>query len=366
LNRPRIEPLWERKLLARKLAAWLPLAAASGLYRLGIGARHLYWRRNKVHAGVTTISVGNLTAGGNGKTPFTLFLASRLQSHGLQVAIVSRGYKRAPTADRALLVADRGVMKISPEEAGDEPTMLAKSFSGPIAVARRRIDGIELLTTLGALDAVILDDGFQHERLHRDVDLLLVSKQRGFGNGWMFPAGPMREPIGSVRRADAIVMVNFGDQASALRPSEIRKLSSRKILGASIRPHSFLALGNGVWNEIPLGLAGRRVLAVSGLADASGFYAMLRDLDADLVGVFEYPDHHAYTSADWQTIVNAMRDVDLAITTEKDLVKLERFPFARDSLYALRLEVNMPPADAEALDELILGRMNRRAAASQA
>jgi len=169
-----------------------------------------------------------------------------------------------------------------------------------------------------------------------------------------------------VRRADAIVMVNFGEEASALRPSEIRKLSSRKILGASIRPHSFLALGNGVWNEIPLGLAGRRVLAVSGLADASGFYAMLRDLDADLVGVFEYPDHHAYTSADWQTIVNAMRDVDLVVTTEKDLVKLERFPFPRDSLYALRLEVTMDAADAEALDELILGRIKGRAAAPQA
>lgn len=366
LNRPRIKRLWERELSARDLAGWLPLAAAAGLYRLGIGARHLYCRMNKRRAAVTTISVGNLTAGGNGKTPFTLFLASRLQSHGLKVAIVSRGYKRAPTADRALLVADRGVMKISPEEAGDEPTMLAKSFSGPIAVARRRIDGIELLTKLGPLDVVILDDGFQHERLHRDVDLLLVSNERGFGNGWMLPAGPMREPIGSVRRADAILKVNFGDQASALRPSEMAKLSSRKILGAAIRPHSFLAPDNGAWHEIPLGLAGRRVLAVSGLADASTFYAMLRDLDADLVGVFEYPDHHAYTNADWQTIVSAMRDVDITITTEKDLVKLERFPFPRDSLYALRLEVTMQPADAEALDELIMGRMNLRAAVSPA
>jgi tetraacyldisaccharide 4'-kinase len=169
-----------------------------------------------------------------------------------------------------------------------------------------------------------------------------------------------------MRRADAIVMVNFGDEPSALRPSEIAKLSSRKIVGALIRPHSFLALDNGAWQEIPLGLAGRRVLAVSGLADPSGFYAMLRDLDADLVGVFEYPDHHAYTNSDWQTIVNAMRDVDLVVTTEKDLVKLERFPFPRDSLYALRLEVTMEPADAVALDELILGRVQERVAASPA
>ena len=315
---------------------------------------------------MTTISIGNLTVGGNGKTPFTLFLASRLQSHGLKVAIVSRGYNRARTRDRALLVADGGVLKISPEEAGDEPAMLAKSFTGPIAVARRRIDAIELLSHLGPLDAVILDDGFQHERLHRDIDLVLVSSQRGLGNGWMLPAGPMREPIGSVRRADAIVMVNFGDQASTLRPSEVEKLSSRKILRASIQPHSLLAIENGAWREIPLGLVGRRLLAVSGLADSRGFYAMLRELEADLVGVFEFPDHHAYTNADWQTIVNAIRDVDLVITTEKDLVKLERFPFPRDSLYALRLEVMMAPADAQALDDLILSAVNKRAAASHA
>jgi tetraacyldisaccharide 4'-kinase len=348
----------------RAMAGWLPLAAAAGFYRLGIGARHLYWRMRKRRAAVTTISVGNLTVGGNGKTPFTLFLANRLQSHGLKVAIVSRGYNRAPTRARALQVADGGVLKISPEEAGDEPAMLAKSFSGPIAVARRRIDAIELLTQLGPLDVVILDDGFQHERLHRDVDFVLVSSQGGFGNGWMLPAGPMREPIGSVRRADAIVIVNSGDQASALRPSEIKKLGSRKILRASIQPHSLVATENGAWREIPLGLVGRRVLAVSGLADARGFYAMLRELEADLVGVFEFPDHHAYTNADWQTIVTATRDVDMVVTTEKDLVKLERFPFPRDSLYALRLEVTMEPADAQALDDLMLGAVNKRAAAS--
>src|SRR5271156_4040653 len=115
-NRPRIERLWDRNLPARDLAGWLPLAAAAGFYRLGIGARHLYWRLNKRRAGVMTISVGNLTVGGNGKTPFTLFLANHLQSHGLKVAIVSRGYKRARDRARALLVADSGVLKISPEE----------------------------------------------------------------------------------------------------------------------------------------------------------------------------------------------------------------------------------------------------------
>jgi len=117
-----------------------------------------------------------------------------------------------------------------------------------------------------------------------------------------------------------------------------------------------VAIESGEWREAPIALAGTRVLAVCGLADPSGFYAMLRELDVDLIGVLEYPDHHAYTAGDWQTIVKSMRDGGIVVTTEKDLIKLERFPFARNSLYALRLEVRMEPADAAALEELIVGR----------
>jgi tetraacyldisaccharide 4'-kinase len=315
---------------------------------------------------VLTVSVGNLTVGGTGKTPFTLFLAKRLQRHGLRVGIVSRGYGRTRSRVRSELVADGGRLTISPEEAGDEPAMMARSFTGPIAVAHRRINGIERLLRLGPLDAVILDDGFQHERLNRDVDLVLVSNERGFGNGWMLPAGPMREPLRAVDRADAIIVMNTGTEASAIRPSQMKKLTAHKILHASVRPRAFIVIENSVWRETPLTLVGRRVLAVSGLADPSAFYAMLRELDADLIGVFEYPDHYAYSNADWQAIVNAMRDTDLVVTTEKDLVKLERFPFPRDSLYALRLEVTMDAADARALDELILGRLTTAKAAADA
>jgi tetraacyldisaccharide 4'-kinase len=365
-NRPRIERLWRRNLPARLMPSWVGLATAAGFYRIGVGVRRLYWRMMKQRAPVLTVSVGNLTVGGTGKTPFTLFLAKRLQSHGLRVGIVSRGYRRKGSKVPAEIVADSGRLKISAEDAGDEPAMMARMFTGPIAVARRRLDGIELLSKLGPLDAVILDDGFQHLRLSRDVDLVLVSNERGFGNGWMLPAGPMRESIRAVGRADAIIMMSSGTGASAIRPRQMKRLTARNMLHASISPRALLVSEQGVWRETPLGLGGRRVLAVSGLADASGFYAMLRELDAELVGIFEYPDHHAYTNADWQAIVNAMRDTDLVVTTEKDLVKLERFPFPRDSLYALRLEVTMDAADARALEELILGRMTAATAAADA
>jgi tetraacyldisaccharide 4'-kinase len=255
------------------------------------------------------------------------------------------------------LIANDGILKVSQDDAGDEPAMMAKAFNGPIAVARRRIHAVELLRSLGPLDVVLLDDAFQHLRLERDLDLVLVNDDRGFGNGWLLPAGPMREPISAVRRADAIILISSGGRGSALLPLEVKILESRALLHASLRPRVLIASENGSWRELPLTLAGRRVLAVSGLASPAGFHAMLRGAGADVIRVVEYPDHHAYRDADWNAIVEASRLADLIVTTEKDLVKLERFPFVRDSLYALRLEVTMEPADASALDNLIFSRV---------
>jgi tetraacyldisaccharide 4'-kinase len=111
-------------------------------------------------------------------------------------------------------------------------------------------------------------------------------------------------------------------------------------------------------------MAGRRALAVSGLADPSGFYAMLREIETELVGVLEYPDHHVYSAADWQTIVKAALAADIVLTTEKDLVKLEKFPFPRDSLYALRLEIVMSAQDTARLDEIVIGAPSSNIAAA--
>ncbi len=357
-QRSRLEKLWQRDTTFAGTLAALPLRMASGMFRGALAMRNLWWRRMARRAGVPVISVGNLTVGGNAKTPFTLFLASHLQTRGLKVAIVSRGYSGTRSKASATLVADRGELKISPEEAGDEPAMMSRRFSGPIAIARRRLNAIEMLTARGPLDVVILDDGFQHTRLHRDVDLVLVNDERGFGNRRMLPAGPMREPMSALNRADAIVVVSFGsDHPSGIRRKEMARLLRHRVFHARVRPRCLVHSENGEWRESAPALAGRRVLAVSGLADPSAFHAMVREIDADLVAVVEYPDHHSYTSDDWHAISAAARDVDLVITTEKDLIKLERFPFARDSLYALRLEVSIPEDEARALDDLIFSRL---------
>ncbi|HKN00859.1 MAG TPA: tetraacyldisaccharide 4'-kinase [Candidatus Binataceae bacterium] len=357
-RRSGLEKLWQRDTSAIGALALLPLSVAGGIFRGAVATRNVWWRRMAQRAHLPVISVGNLTVGGNGKTPFALFLALRLRERGYKVAIISRGYSGAKSQARAALVADHGELKIPPEESGDEPAMMSRRFSGPIVVARRRMDGVELARNLGALDAVILDDGFQHTRLRRDLDFVLVSEERGFGNGHMLPAGPMREPLSAVGRADAIVIMSAGiGRPSAIRTSQLKKLSRLPVFHARVRPHGLVQVERGEWRETAPALGGRRVLAVSGLADPSAFHAMVREIDADLVAVLEYPDHHRYTSADWQAIAAAARDVDAIVTTEKDLIKLERFPFPRDSLYALRLEVSIADDETRALDELIFSRL---------
>jgi tetraacyldisaccharide 4'-kinase len=358
-RRPRIEELWFGKLRWRQRAMVAGLLPASAVYRAGQSIRNAFWHYAKRRVPIRTISVGNLTVGGNGKTPFTLFLASRLQAHGLAVGIVSRGFGRiGRTREAATLVSDGTTIKLSPELAGDEPVMMAKSFRGAIVIAQRRIDGIRLLSEIAHPDVIVLDDAFQHRALARDVDLVLVNRERGLGNAHLIPAGPMREPLRAIRRAHAAILVSSGipDLPSPITARQMKTISRIPTLRAMLRPKSLVRYEQGNWIEVPVvAMAGRRALAVSGLADPSGFYAMLRENETDLIGVLEYPDHHVYRLADWQTIVKAANDAEMVLTTEKDLVKLEKFPFARDSLYALRLEVVMSAEDKAQLDEIVIG-----------
>jgi tetraacyldisaccharide 4'-kinase len=355
-SRPLIERLWQHPLPARWWPLWAALTPASAIYSAVLLIRARWWRTRAAAAQVTTISVGNLTVGGNGKTPFTLFLASRLRARGLAVAIISRGWGR--TAARTALVSDGTHVLMTPREAGDEPVMMAKSFTGPIAVARRRIDAATMLSARGHFDTFILDDGFQHLPLRRDLDLLLINSARGFGNGWVLPAGPMRERRAAIARADAIVMVESGAaRQSALSSHDLALLERKPVFRASLRAHALVPANLAGWQERPLAVAGRRIVAVSGLADPAGFHAMLRELGATILATFDFPDHHDYTPHDLENILAAAHRADMIVTTEKDLVKLERFPAPAVSLYALRLAVSMDSSDEGRLFDLIAARM---------
>ena len=205
-RRPRLERYWRTGLSVPDKLIWSATIPAALLYTAATALRAGIWRipslKKKV-AGTRVISVGNLTVGGNAKTPFTLYLARKLMDHGQHTGIVSRGYGGTLGSGDAVLVSDGRGVRLSAEQAGDEAVMMARTFQGPIAIARRRLDAITLIKQIAELDAVVLDDAFQHLRLARDLNLLLVSAERGFGNGWVLPAGPMRERLGAAARADA-------------------------------------------------------------------------------------------------------------------------------------------------------------------
>jgi tetraacyldisaccharide 4'-kinase len=244
--------------------------------------------------------------------------------------------------------------------------MMARSFRGPIAIARRRLEAIRMLAERTPLDVVVLDDGFQHLRLRRNLDLLLVNEARGFGNGWVLPAGPLREPIGAIARADAVILMTTRGDGDGLRAKERALLEGKPLLRATIRPRSLIRLEGREWREGPLALRGRSVVAVSGLADPAGFHTMLRTLGAELAAVLNYPDHHDYGPGDWENIMAAALGAELVVTTEKDLIKLERFSPAQVSLYALRVEVTMSDEDEARLFGMIAERIPRAATAPPA
>jgi tetraacyldisaccharide 4'-kinase len=244
------------------------------------------------------------------------------------------------------VVAGRGRLLLDAERAGDEPALLGRCIAGLVVVGERRSAAAARAVAEGA-DLLLLDDGFQHRALARDFDLVLVDARRPLANGWTLPAGPLREPATGARRADAVLVVEREQRANdAAETRELpRVLRERPCYRARLVPRSLVSPEGEAWVERPLAsLAGQRVLAVSGVADAESFYRMLRSWEARPVGVIEYPDHHRYRREDWRAIRDAAREADFIVTTEKDLVKLEQFPFARGGLVALRVGVEVEGA----------------------
>jgi len=341
--------VWARRGV-RGWAAWLALQPASGLFAAAVAMRDLGYRIGvlRVHrAGIPVISVGNLSVGGTGKTPITLWLARQLAAHlsaaGVgKVAILLRGYGgRARTATIVSHGAASGGIspEVNVETVGDEAIMLAKSFEGIVLTARRRIEGVALAERLGCR-VVVLDDGFQHRALARDFDLVLINGR----DGALLPAGPMRERPSALNRADAVALVLKTDEDSATaadvcgtKPHVVVRFEARALVESD----------GGQWHERPLdGLTGRRVIVIAGIAHAAPFYDAVRQWEAHIEEIFEYPDHHRYTQADWQQLSRATRNTELIVTTEKDLVKLEHFPFAKGKLVALRIVPQVGGGDA--------------------
>lgn len=279
------------------------------------------WR--PVRLGVPVISVGNLVVGGTGKTPLTIFLARRLSSSGLSVAIVSRGYGRL---SRGVVVVSEGQRPlVGWEEAGDEPVLAAMVTRGvSVVVGADRVRAARYAVDKLGAGVILVDDGFQHVRLARDLDVVAVDARRPVGSGLLMPAGTLRENPPGVGRAGLIVVTRCGRSGTGRVEATLGPLAPHAALVSTrMRPAELWDVGAGHPVELAR-VRGRRCLALSSIASSSEFESTLDALGVEVVAALSFPDHHRFTERDHVDILELVREsnAELILTTEKDAVRL--------------------------------------------
>ena len=303
--------------------------------------------------GCQVISIGNVTAGGTGKTPVTEIFARELTKAGRKVAILSRGYRRkeAPwwqrmfrnVIEKPVVVSDGRQILVDAATGGDEPYMLAANLPGVcVLVDRNRVKSGRYAISHFGCDTLILDDGFQYQRLRHSHEVVLVDSTNPIGNGHMLPRGILREPAKHLARADVVFITKCsGDQ------SDIRRLVQRynpraEIIECRHAPR----LLKDVWSreELPLDwLKGKTLTTLSGIAVPQGFEDSLRKLGARVIWCERYADHHRYDSSEIIFALNKTADLhaDALITTEKDAVRFPRLEKTPVPCYYLRVDIEI-------------------------
>lgn len=296
------------------------------MYKYGISRRH------KLNCRV--ISLGNITVGGTGKTPTAQQLASIIRDMGYRVVILNRGY-RAGWKGQVGLVSDGRKIYMTVNEAGDEAYLLAKNLPGvPVVIGKdRAVTGKYAVEQLKA-DVVILDDGFQHWKLVRDLDIVLIDTLNVFGNNFLLPRGTLREPLTNLKRANAYLLTKV-DQSTDSARDTIRAVLSKynhtaPVVESTHSPKCFFEIED--WYKRGLRCSridldtvkGRKVLAFSAIGNPSSFEQTITDVGAGSIESVRYPDHHNYSMAEMQSIMQKAVDSGACalITTEKDAVKI--------------------------------------------
>ena len=331
------------------------LIPLSWLYTASVQLRNILYTRGVFKARrlpCRVISVGNIVVGGTGKTPAVIVIAKHLQREGMRVAILLRGYKRR-VREKVTIVSDGEKVCASPIESGDEADMMAKHLSGvPIIVGKCRYLTGQVALERFKVDVLLLDDGFQHRQLARDVDILTIPATHPFGSPKkLLPAGTLREPPTALRRADLILLTHADTPNISAHAKKVVKglAPNAPVLESIYRPthlyplaissqQSAISMKPSLPTEteirdpkaIPTDikeLKGKRVLAVCGIGNPDAFAATLMRCSVASVELLAFPDHHVYTEADKQRIDTAFQAAaaDLIVTTQKDEQKLARF-----------------------------------------
>ncbi|SFE76852.1 lipid-A-disaccharide kinase [Phytobacter palmae] len=309
---------------------WLLLLPLSWLYGLVSGIIRLCWRlglKKAWHAPVPVVVVGNLTAGGNGKTPVVVWLVEQLQQRGIRVGVVSRGYGGKAAHYPLLLTPET-----TTAEAGDEPVLIFQRTGAPVAVSPARVDAVKALLADSSVQLIVTDDGLQHYRLHRDKEIVVIDGVRRFGNGWWLPAGPMRERASRLKSVDAVI-TNGG----IAQPGEI---------AMRLQPGLAVNLLTGERRNVD---ALQNLVAMAGIGHPPRFFATLHESGARPVKTVALADHQALSRKD----VSALLEPDQTlIMTEKDAVKCRAF--ADKNWWYLPVDAHLENKQAEKLLQELL------------
>lgn len=322
-----IESIWSGK-------SWLYLLLLpfSWLYGLISGAIRLSYRlglRQSWRAPVPVVVVGNLTAGGNGKTPVVIWLVEQLQQRGIKVGVVSRGYGGKASSYPLVLNADT-----SPAEAGDEPVLIYQRTGASVAVAPKRSAAVQALLASASPQIIITDDGLQHYALARDKEIVVIDGMRRFGNGWWLPAGPMRERATRLNTVDAVI-VNGGT-------ADTGEIAMQLIPGEAIH------LRNG--NRRPLQQLSE-VVAMAGIGHPPRFFNTLAKAGVTPVKTIALADHQALSEAEINTLIQPGQTL---LMTEKDAVKYRQYANTDSDWWYLPVDAQLEaPAATALLDSLV-------------
>ena len=304
---------------------WLLLLPLSWLYGLVSGLIRLSYKlglKKAWHAPVPVVVVGNLTAGGNGKTPVVIWLVEKLQQQGIRVGGVSRGY--GGKAETYPLLLDRDT---TTAQAGDEPVLIFQRTGAPVAVSPIRTDAVKALLAAHPLQLIITDDGLQHYRLARDKEIVVIDGVRRFGNGWWLPAGPMRERASRLKSVDAIV-TNGGKALAGEIPMRLQPG-----LAVNLLTGERLALP-----EL------HNVVAMAGIGHPPRFFATLENSGLQPIKTVALADHQALTLADVEALTAPGQTL---IMTEKDAVKCRAF--AKSNWWYLPVDAELSGERAQRL-----------------
>lgn len=342
---------------------WIwPLWPASKLFEAASRRRrraYITGRKPSVKLNATVISVGNITVGGTGKTPTVIALAEALKQNGHRVAVISRGYARKGTG--VTVVSDGVHAPVSVQHSGDEPALLARRLPGvPVVVAADRIAAGQMAINRFGATHLIADDAFQHLRLQRDADLLVMDASLPLGNGWLLPAGPLRDPLHRLSEATAILLTRT-DQAENINAvhSMLHHWTEAQVFTSTHRPEGWVRMDGHTQKPVP----NTPLWAFSGIAHPQSFKTTLEKTGASIMGMTSFKDHHWFTDRDLERITTQALKAGASalVTTEKDAVRLPESFTSPLPIWTLPIQIRIEP-DIDTLlavltEEVLKGRL---------